>query len=68
MKEATITINGVALSEEQSMTLRVAACAFLANMREPDPLGGDDIGRQIAASYDARISEVITLMALPGLS
>lgn len=62
MTEATITINGTLLTEAQSMSLRVAACALLSEMRVSDPLGGDERGRAMAAAYDARISEVITLM------
>lgn len=65
MNEAVITINCVVLTEAQSMALRVAACAFLSSMREPDPLGGDGHGRAMAAAYDARISEVIRLMTTP---
>lgn len=59
--EADITINGVALNLAQSMVLRVAMSDFLMRMSEPNALGDDKIGRNLADGYRARITEVVRL-------
>lgn len=60
--EADITINGAALSFGQSMALRVAVSNFLMSLSEPDALGDDEPGRNIAAGYKARMTEVSALI------
>lgn len=63
-KEAEITISGVALTEAQSMTVRVALGSFVMELSAPDSLGTDDTGRKIAAGYAARLQELHALLRL----
>jgi hypothetical protein len=60
--EATITIAGTQLTFAQSMTLRVAICAFAIDMSKKNALGSDDTGRAIAAAYRERSEEIIQLI------
>lgn len=60
MKEALVTINGVPLTEGQSMTLRCALEAFDADLAA-NGLGDDEddeTGRALCDSYRARIQEI----------
>lgn len=60
--EAFVTINGVGLTIGQTMALRVAAAAFHTEMGAPDALGEDEHGREMAAGYRARLTEVLVLL------
>jgi len=66
MNEAKITINGVALTSAQAMTIRVACAAFDEEMRNPDALGDAEHGRRMTAAYLTRLAEIIPLL-LPAL-
>lgn len=57
MKEARITINGHTLTEAQSMTIRVAIEIAALDISR-NGLGNDQIGKDIAAAYLARINEI----------
>lgn len=60
--EPKITINGQELTEGQAMSVRVA-CAMLINDLAINGCGGDDIGKDITKGYQARLGEVMKLMA-----
>jgi len=62
MSEATITINGKTLTEAQSLTVRVALTSYYAEMKVPNALGADDVGREIAANYHERCCEVLAII------
>lgn len=62
MNEAQITINGVALTEAQSMTLRVAMIGHFNGMSEEGALGPDETGETIRKGYLARSAEIINLL------
>lgn len=64
MKEARITINGVELSEGQSLTVRVALESFLMEIAT-NGLGDDAHGKTMAGNYTARGLEVRALMIPP---
>jgi hypothetical protein len=59
--EATIFVNGVRLTDAQSMTVRVALNNLISEMRS-EGLGDDQIGRDIASGYIARGGEVLGLI------
>lgn len=61
--EASVTINGVKLTDAQSMTLRVALTDFHERMADPDCLGEDDHGRRMVAAYRKMASEMLSIMA-----
>jgi hypothetical protein len=60
-KEAEIDINGYALTEAQSMTIRCALNTFGASLVE-DGLGDDEHGRAMTEGYLARIKEIRRFM------
>lgn len=60
--ESLVTINGTQLTVGQSMTLRVALTSFVHEMGQPNALGDDSSGRDIADGYHRRGSEVLQLM------
>ena len=62
MTEATITINGVTLSQGQAMTLRVAIQHFFMDMSQPNALGNDEIGQSIANGYKTNAQQINTLI------
>lgn len=62
--EPDITINGIALTPSQSMTVRVAVTNFHMEMSEPDALGDDEVGRGITSGYKDRSTEVLRIMTL----
>ena len=65
--EPEITINGQRLSEGQALTLRVALQNFLSDLREPNALGSDLLGQQIAQNYRNRGGEINRIMSsVPG--
>ena len=55
--EAKVTVNGIELTEAQSMTLRVALESFALDV-QGDGLGKDAHGRKMAALYRDRIREI----------
>jgi hypothetical protein len=60
MKEPQIVINGILLTESQSMTIRVAVESFATDL--VNGLGEDEIGKNICQNYKDRISEIRTFM------
>jgi hypothetical protein len=66
-KEPTITINGVALTPPQAMTVRVAVTSYVKDMNEPGALGEDNLGEALRTGYLHRGREVLNLMiGVPG--
>ena len=65
--EARIEINGVLLSEAQSMALRVA-CAdlFERTVSNPDALGTDEHGRAMTQIYRTHLHRVLVLISGEG--
>jgi hypothetical protein len=61
--ESVITVNGIRLSEGQTMTVRVALLHFVADLQESG-LGDDEVGKGICAGYTARASEIFKLMGI----
>jgi hypothetical protein len=57
--EPAITIDGVLLSEGQSMTVRVALAAFSLQLGD---LGDDLHGRRMSAAYRDRLREIFAIM------
>lgn len=57
MKEAHIVVNGVTLTEAQSMAVRVAIESFDSDLRA-DGLGKDETGAAISKAYMERIEEI----------
>lgn len=57
MTEASIVINGVELTDAQSMTVRVALGSFSIDLHE-NGLGNDDHGRAMREGYLSRINEI----------
>lgn len=57
MKEAQVVINGVTLTESQSMTLRLALESFDDNLKN-DGLDSDQHGVAMTAAYRERITEI----------
>lgn len=51
MNEPTITVNGHTLTEAEAMTVRVALYDYATQLGEPDALGDDQSGRELAAGY-----------------
>lgn len=60
-RESTIVINGVTLTEAQSMTVRVAVQNFSSFCQ--DGLGDDETGKAIARGYLIAIREINKLLA-----
>lgn len=56
-KEAHVVINGVTLTEAQSMAVRVAIESFDSGLRA-DGLGNDEMGVAMAKAYIERIEEI----------
>lgn len=48
MNEPTITINGHTLTSAQAMAVRIAISSFHTEMGDPDALGDDKHGKQMA--------------------
>jgi hypothetical protein len=64
--EPTITINGVLLSKAQAMTLRCALESMMMDLRAPDVLGSDTVGRSITQGYLERGQEIRELIFKKG--
>ena len=62
MKEATITINGVPLTNQQSMTVRVALTSFHSRMQNPLELGNDKHGASMVALYRKSSGSVLDII------
>ena len=60
-REARIVISGTALSEGQSLTVRVAVEDF-AQFLQDKGLGDDEHGRRMTENYLARIYEIRNLI------
>lgn len=61
--EANIVINGVELTNAQSMALRVAVTTFNGDMAsDPDRLGTDEHGRTMTKAYRERTAEILSLI------
>jgi hypothetical protein len=60
MVEATVTINGRALSFAQSMTLRVAVGSFRISLS--DPAYARAVGLDLAAAYDLHLQAIESAM------
>lgn len=61
--EPTIEIQGMVLSEGQSISTRMAVTSWLFELsHDPNSLGSDKNGRQLRANYIARLEEVLLLM------
>ena len=57
MKEAIISVNGIRLSDGQSMALRVAVESFVMTLSS-DGLGDDQMGKLLADGYMSRLEEI----------
>ena len=60
--EATITINGIKLTNAEAMTVRVAINSFLIGLRDGH-LGDDDVGKSLTTGYTTNGSTVLRLMS-----
>ena len=61
--EPAITINGVALSVGQAMTVRVAVTNFAVDLKgDKDALGTDEHGVLMRTAYLTRLHEIFMLM------
>ena len=60
-KEPLIVVNGITLSEGQSMAVRVAVTAFILDMEE-NGLGDDEHGTKMAQLYIDRLREVNSII------
>lgn len=56
-KEPEITVDGIELTDAQSMTLRVAINSFAMDLRH-DGLGDDAHGKRMTELYLERIKEI----------
>jgi hypothetical protein len=63
--EPAITINGVALTTAQAMTVRVALGSFALSLQAADSLGEDEHGKAMTKGYNGALREIFRLMALP---
>lgn len=57
-----IVIDGIELTPAQAMTVRTALCSLQMRMAEPDALGDDEHGWNMARAYSERASEVLALI------
>jgi len=62
MSEPNIIVNGVVLTDAQSMSLRVALNDFQISMASDSALGDDDTGEAIRKGYSDRLAEVAKIM------
>jgi len=59
--EAKIIVEGVALTDAQSMAVRVALNSFIADLRA-NGLGEDEVGKRLAAGYVKNSAAVLSLI------
>lgn len=64
MTEPRITISGTELTEGQAMAVRVAINNFVTDLAQPEALGDDGFGRDLARAYTLRLQEVLRLMVV----
>lgn len=62
-KEALIVIDGKELNYAQSMVVRVALNAQTLSMSQPDALGSDKQGRELAAAYLRHTNDVLDIIS-----
>lgn len=62
--EPYIVINGVALTEGQAMTVRVALGVFAMDLKE-NGCGDDEHGKAMSAGYTDRLDEIFRIIAPP---
>ena len=62
MKEAHVAIDGVTLTQGQSMTLRVAMEFFRMDLLKPASLGEDDMGKRLASAYAKNAAEISSML------
>jgi hypothetical protein len=62
-KEATITVNGVLLSQGQAMTVRVALGQFVMDLSS-EGLGDSEHGKRMVKGYQERAHEIFRMMGL----
>ena len=58
MKEATVIVDGVELTQAQVMTMRVALSSFATDMTRPGVLGEDKHGEKMRALYLTHSREI----------
>lgn len=63
MREPKITVNGIKLTEVQSMTIRVALNSFDFSLSR-EGLGEDDIGRSMVKNYRKIIDRINNYLQL----
>lgn len=59
--EALVTINGVNLSNAQSIALRMAVLNYLNDLIN-NGLGDDEVGKALTAAYIERLKEIEIVM------
>lgn len=59
--EAKIIVEGVELTEAQSMAVRVALNSFISDLRA-NGLGDDDVGKRLSAGYVENSEAVLSLI------
>jgi len=63
--EPKIIINGIELTDGQSMTVRAGIESFSSYLSDDDVLGRDEHGRLMVAAYRDRLSEVSRILIDP---
>lgn len=61
-KPHVITINGVTLTDGQSLAVEIALRSFWHDLSYPDALGQDAQGRKLAVLHRARLGEILELI------
>jgi hypothetical protein len=61
---ASLIVNGQALTDAESESLRCAVTAFHSEMCEDDALGADEHGRFMTRAYRQHMERVLTLMGV----
>jgi hypothetical protein len=61
-----VSVNGEFLGEGELLTLRVALCSLIEDMRKPYAIGRDKIGREIAEGYIKCAQEILSKMESMG--
>lgn len=61
MNEPKIIVNGIALTEAQAMTVRVALGSFAIDL-DKNGLGDDEVGRNICKGYQCAINDIFRIM------
>ena len=61
-QEPTVIINGIELTDSQSLTMCIAIALFAVDLLDPCSLVIDSVDKETAALYKARTTEIIKLM------